>query len=83
MAYKHVITLYGDEEPWLNLSNAVGRPGANRKDDVMLVQALFNFVAEHRGGDTSLLGIAKHELPNVTGSIDGATIWAIQRFQLR
>lgn len=83
MAYKQIITLYEEEEPWFNLSNSVGRPGANRKDDVMLVQALFGFVAKRRGGDTSLLGIARNELPNVTGSLDGSTIWAIQRFQLR
>jgi hypothetical protein len=63
MAYKQMTTLYGDEEPWFNLSNSVGRPGANRKNDVMLVQALFNFVAKRRAGDTSLLGFARHELP--------------------
>ncbi len=45
-------------------SNSVGRPGASRKDDVMLVQALFNFVAKRRAGDTSLLGFAIAHAPN-------------------
>jgi hypothetical protein len=78
-----MITLYDDPEVWLNLSFSVGRPGFNRKDDVMLVQALFNFVAERHSSSVSVLGIGQVDLPRVTGEIDGATIFAIQWFQLR
>jgi len=83
MAYKQMVTLYGDPEVWFNLSFQVGRPGVNRQDDVTLVQALFNFVAERNSGSLSVLGLGRDELPQITGQIDGTTIWAIQRFQLR
>jgi hypothetical protein len=81
MAYREIVRVKGNPQPWLNLSFSVGRPGVNRNDDVMLVQALFNFVAAHHGGDMSLLGTA--QLPDVTGDMDHLTTVAIQRFHLR
>jgi len=60
----------------------VGVGGLNERGDVMLIQALFNFIADgHEISRTGLPSAAR--LPVLTGILDGRTIEAITAFQLR
>lgn len=83
MARKEMMTLFGDKFPCFNVTMTVGTGGVNAPDDVMLIQTMFNFIAEgERGGD--MLGITKRaELPDLTGVIDTKTLAIIHKYQLR
>lgn len=81
---KKITIIYGDEKvTGFNITSSVGTGGQNFRGDVMLIQAMFNFIALG-WNDVLRLGIsAKHHLPDVTGVIDSNTIFAIIGFQQR
>jgi hypothetical protein len=83
MAQKEMMPLFGDRFPCFNVMATVGTGGGNAPDDVMLIQTMFNFIAEgERSGD--MLGITKRaELPGLTGVIDARTLAIIHKYQLR
>ena len=73
--------LYLEDSDFLgfNLSFHVGLHGANQRGDVMLIQALFNFIS-----DITSTGLKSTvDLPFLTGRMDGATQNAIMAFQFR
>ncbi len=83
MAKKENI-IYDDEKALgFNLTNLVGFGGFNDKGDVMLIQAMFNFIVEGTGS-LSKLGIKSTiDLPDVTGFFGGDTGFTIMSFQLK
>jgi hypothetical protein len=83
MATKEMLTLFGDHFPCFNVTTTVGAGAINAPDDVMLIQAMFNFIAEgERNGST--LGItSRRELPELTGRIESKTLAIIHSYQAR
>lgn len=67
-----------------NLSGTVGPGGRNERNDVLLIQALFQVAASNNRIITKeLFGLERPGyLPAVTGNLDLATIEAIWRFQV-
>ena len=83
MATKEMMTLSGAKFPCFNVSLPVGVGGSNAVDDVMLIQAMFRFIAE-RFGELSTLGItSRNDLSGLTGVLDKKTINVITRYQSR
>ncbi len=81
MKFTH-INLNGERQLTLNLSGIVGFGGANRKDDVMLIQGFFNYIA--RGLYPGAVGLGgDYKIPEITGEMDGDTYSAIGEFQIR
>lgn len=76
------INLNGEKQLTLNLSGIVGNAGANRKDDVMLIQGLFNYIA--KGLYPGAVGLGgDYKIPEITGEMDADTYSAIGEFQIR
>jgi hypothetical protein len=74
--------LNGQRELTLNLSGIVGFAGANRRDDVLLIQGFFNYIAN--GLQPNAIGLgADHQVPRITGEMDAETFSAIGAFQIR
>jgi hypothetical protein len=83
MAKKEIINYDDDKVVGFNLTNMIGFGGFNDKGDVMLIQAMLNFIIEGTG-QLSKLGIkSKSDLPDVTGSFGGDTGFTIMNFQLK
>jgi hypothetical protein len=83
MAKKETITYDDEKVVGFNLTNMVGYGGFNDKGDVMLIQAMVNFIVEGTG-TLSKLGIkSKSDLPDITGSFGGDTGFLIMSFQLK
>ncbi|MEO6589996.1 MAG: hypothetical protein ABIP06_11905 [Pyrinomonadaceae bacterium] len=81
MKFTH-INLNGERQLTLNLSGIVGHAGANRKDDVMLIQGFFNYIA--KGLYPGAVGLdGSYKIPQITGEMDGDTYSAIGEFQIR
>ncbi len=76
---KKEIMIYGEDKiPCFNITFSVGIGGQNEKGDVMLIQAMFNFIAL---GNFPRLGLkSKSDLPALTGSLHSDTIFAIITF---
>ena len=72
-----------DTAAGFNISQMVGVGGPNFRGDVMLIQAMTNFIAiGHK--DLGLVGLKQpFELPDVSGIMDGNTINAIMNYQFR
>jgi hypothetical protein len=82
MAKIESFNLDGKNQAGINLSKAVGIGGPNLKDDVMVVQALFTYIAAgiRPGAVGSKNG---KDLPGITGVMDVNTYKAIIAFQSR
>lgn len=72
-----------DTSEFINVSNSVGSCGVNRKDDVMVVQALFKFLLPINRGGNPPIGIPDSECPEPTGTFDKATARLIRKFQAK
>lgn len=68
----------GDTQSAVNIHEIVGTGGVNRHDDVMLIQALFNYIGKQSLG----LG-PDYNMPGVTGDMDADTYSAIGEFQMK
>ncbi len=78
-----IVSAYIGEKRYrfLNTANTVGKRGLNLPGDVMLVQALFNYIApivQLGGYDSTLINP-----PQVTGICDEATEYAIYAYQMK
>jgi hypothetical protein len=66
----------------LNLSETVGGAGVNKIGDVMVIQALMNYIASGNEDHSLInLGTSLDELPGVAGDFDMATYSAIIAFK--
>jgi hypothetical protein len=81
MAKKDKINVRGSLFDTVNLNYRVGRGAENRPDDVMLVQALFRWIAYNPGAAKGQLGVSMSELPQITGTCDAVTQKVILAFQ--
>jgi hypothetical protein len=82
MAQFEEININGDSESGVNISKIVGFAGANLKEDVLLIQALFKYIAD--GMFPEMLGLGgDYKVPDVTGEMDADTYSAIAAFQIR
>lgn len=81
MAKKDKLNLRGSFFTTINLHYAVGRNAENRPDDVMLIQALFQWIGFTPVTARSVLGVSIAELPKITGICDVITQRAIDAFQ--
>ena len=82
MAKIESFNLDGKQQTGINLSKAVGIGGPNLRDDVMVVQALFNYIAA--GTRPGAIGSKDgKDIPGITGAIDADTYKMIISFQLR
>lgn len=80
MAKKDVITMYNHKFPALNLSESVGKGGANKTGDVMLVQAMFQYIA--KGFKPKFIGVnSADDIPEPSGDYDDKTERAIKSYQ--
>lgn len=82
MAKREQIILLGKSKPGFNINETVGLGGQNKKGDVLLVQAMFNYIAKGIGADQ--LGIVAGSpfgLPQLSGKLDAETHMAIGMFQ--
>ncbi|MGI8787375.1 MAG: hypothetical protein ACR2HG_06405 [Pyrinomonadaceae bacterium] len=66
----------------LNISAIVGFAGVNLKDDVLLIQGFFNYIAKGFGAAAVGLG-GVYKVPEITGEMDADTYSAISEFQIR
>ena len=81
MAHLEFISFGGDVQIGVNISKTVGSRATNLREDVALIQALFNYIADGSGPETlGFFGVGK--IPAVSGIFDHDTIIAIQRFQM-
>lgn len=82
MARTKVININGEQQLCVNIAKIVGFAGANLKEDVMLIQALFNYIATGLYPGAVGLG-GDYKIPEITGEMDADTYSAIGEFQLR
>lgn len=74
--------LNGHRELTLNISGIVGFGGVNHKDDVLLIQGFFNYIA--KGLYPGALGLGgNYKVPGITGEMDADTYSAIGEFQIK
>jgi hypothetical protein len=82
MAQFEEINVKGTFQSGVNVSKIVGFAGANLTEDVLLIQALFNYIAD--GMFPEMLGLGgDYKVPEVTGEMDADTYSAIGAFQIR
>lgn len=82
MAKTEVININGKTELGVNVTDIVGMTGANRREDIMLLQALFNYIA--KGLHPRVLGLGgSYDIPDINGEMDADTFLAIGEFQIR
>jgi hypothetical protein len=67
----------GTSQVGVNIGKTVGNGGVNEFGDVMLIQALLNYI-----GRAKLRLGADYKMPDITGSMDGETYSAIGEFQI-
>ena len=77
MAKMDVMTINGKKTPCLNISESVGANGANKFADVLLIQALFNYIAPIE----PMFQQGAVNKPALNGFLDADTIKAIFLFQ--
>jgi len=83
MAMKQWLSLEGDRSPCFNINYSVGVGGINHIDDLILIQAMFRFIAKGFG-ELSILGLTSiNEVPGLTGLLDKKTINTIHSYQRR
>lgn len=81
MATRETITIDGAQSNCFNISETVGVTGSNKAGDVMLIQAMLQYIAEAQ--TPQVIGLnSKDNLPIVSGAFDAATEDAIKRYQL-
>lgn len=74
-------TIHGGTEMAVNLTKAVGTGAPNQRSDVLLIQALFNYIGEGLG--RSALGLGpEYRIPAISGVMDAETYSAIGEFQI-
>lgn len=93
MARIEEIDFLGEKQSGVNVSNTVGIGGVNDKYDVMLIQALFRYIAlqeepaaygEYDDFARWVLGVTSaKDVPNATGVFDTLTANAVWGFQRR
>lgn len=72
----------GTTQSCVNIKKPVGHGGANLREDVLLIQVLFNYIAE--GLSPSAIGLGgEYPVPEMNGIMDAETYSAIGAFQLR
>ena len=72
----------GQTESCVNVSATVGNGGRNLREDILLIQALINYIADGLGRD--VLGLEpEYDMPEINGEMDSATYSAIGQFQVR
>ncbi len=81
MATKQTITVNEMRRPSLNVSHTVGAGGRNDPGDVMLIQAMFQFIAASRLGPEALGVNSMDDVPAPTGKFDSKTAQLIKAFQ--
>jgi hypothetical protein len=81
MARRVLINMNGERTLGVNIERSVGMDGANDHEDVMLIQTLFNYIAEGLSPESIGLG-GEYKVPDMTGSMDGETQTAISQFQI-
>jgi hypothetical protein len=81
MAKKDKLNLQGSFFDTVNLHYSVGRSADNKPDDVMLIQALFQWIGFTPATAFGQLGMSIAQLPKITGVCDGVTQRAIVAFQ--
>ena len=82
MAQFEQINIHGNIQQGVNIRKIVGFAGANLKEDLLLIQALFNYIA--KGMFPELLGLGgDNNIPEITGEMDADTSTAIVAFQIR
>ena len=69
------------EERGFNISASVGRGGDNHEGDVMLLQAMFQYIASYNERVFAGWGSKPITLPEVTGHYNHATARAITSYQ--
>lgn len=82
MARYASINIRGIVQSGVNIDKMVGFAGDNLREDVMLIQALFNYIAEGLAPGAVGLG-GDYKIPAVSGEIDADTYSAISAFQVR
>lgn len=80
MAQLDYINFGGIMQITVNVSNTVGLGGVNRQDDVALIQALFNYIAEGGMGPEYLGFYNTDTRVEISGKLDQGTRTAIERF---
>lgn len=71
----------GRMESAVNISGVVGFKGTNLRDDVMLIQGLFNYISN--GLTPQAVGlVGDYKIPEITGVMDADTYSAIGAFQI-
>lgn len=82
MQYNNIEYVGGSSEPALNVTDSVGFKGANKPDDVMLIQAMIALICRV---DKRWVGLDEpgYSIPAVTGEIDADTYTAISQFQIK
>ena len=81
MASKEIITIGTSKLAGINISSPVGPGQDNKPEDVMLIQATFQYIATGAGESRGFLGTEIGEIPLVTGVMNAPTIFAIRNFQ--
>lgn len=81
MAKKEMFTWMGSKFETLNISESVGKGGANKTGDVMLIQAMLQYLAV-APQTPKFIGLnSADEVPEPSGEFDGKTAHAIKSYQ--
>ena len=78
MATRETITVDGVPSNCLNISETVGVNGSNKAGDVMLIQAMLQYIAEGLIGLDAIGLDSKNDLPVASGAFDAPTENAIK-----
>ncbi len=81
MARIDTATIRNQKYRHVNVCYPVGTGEVNRKDDVMLIQALMRIINYHEGNQY-LFGEMSKNMPAPNGIWDDRTLWAIWTFEL-
>ena len=81
MAKLERANINGRIESAVNISGIVGHTGTNYRDDVILIQGLFNYIANGLSPQAVGLG-GDYKIPEITGVMDADTYSAIGAFQI-
>ena len=83
MPIKEMLSMGTFTEPAVNLNFSVGQGGDNGIADVMLIQAMFHFLASTYKTPLTALGFSTGELSRIDGICGNKTKKSILKFQIK
>jgi hypothetical protein len=82
MPKRELITLNGKSRYGFNIDESVGIMGRNKTGDILLIQAMLQYIANGLGSlEAGVIPISNFKVPKLTGVFDGDTMMSLNLFQ--